>query len=76
MWMTLAIPVLQLLLKMIPVLYQFKILKSEEQVKELQRRFEAAIRKAEEGTLDSAKLKKQHDENMNDLKQKRSRVGW
>ncbi len=74
--MTLAIPVLQLLLKIIPMLYQFKILKSEDQVKELQRRFEAAIRKAEEGTLDSAKLKKQHDENMNDLKQKRSRVGW
>jgi hypothetical protein len=76
MWMTLALPILQLLLKLTPLLQQWGLIKDPATVKELQRRFEAAIRKAEEGTLDSAKLKKQHDENMEDLRQKRTKVGW
>jgi multidrug resistance efflux pump len=72
----LLIPIFQLLLKLVPFLYQIKVLKSEADMKELQRKFEAAIRKAEEGSLDSTKLKKQHDDNMDDLKQKRNKVGW
>ena len=74
--MTLLIPVFQLLLKLIPLAYQWKLIKSEADMKELQRRLEAAIRKAEEGTLDSVKLKKQHEENEDELKKKRSKVGW
>lgn len=76
MLITLLIPVFQLLLKLLPLAYQFKLIKDEATLREFQRRFEAAIRKAEEGSLDSAKLKKQHDDNMDDLKQKRTKVGW
>lgn len=76
MFATLMIPLLQLCLKLIPILYSWKFIKSEADVRELQRKFEAAIRKAEEGSLDSAKLKDQHTENEKELKQKRTKVGW
>jgi hypothetical protein len=74
MWMQFAIPFLQLILKLLPFLHQIKIFKSEADLKAIQQRFETAIRKAEEGTLDSARLKKQHDENIDDLRAKRERV--
>jgi hypothetical protein len=74
MWIQFAIPFMQLILKLLPFLYQIKIFKSEADLKAIQQRFETAIRKAEEGTLDSARLKKQHEENMDDLRAKRERV--
>jgi hypothetical protein len=58
----------------LPLLYQLKIIRSQAELKELQRRFEAAIRKAEEGALDPVKMKNQHDENMDELKEKHDKV--
>jgi len=59
--------VLQLGLKLLPVLYQFKILKDEAALKEAQRRFEAAIRMCDENSLDSARVRKKHEENQKNL---------
>ena len=66
MWSLLGL-VLQLGLKLLPVLYQFKILKDEATLKEAQRRFEAAIRKCDENALDSARVRKKHEENQKKL---------
>jgi F0F1-type ATP synthase membrane subunit b/b' len=70
MWATLVSLGLQLALKLCPLLYQLKIIKTEAELKEFQRRIADAINRAEEGALDSAKLRKQHDDNMNDLDEK------
>lgn len=42
-----GVPALQIVLKLLPILYQFKLLKDEAQLKELQRRYQAAIKEAE-----------------------------
>jgi hypothetical protein len=68
------IPLIGLITKLFPLLYQFKIIRSEADLKELQRRFEAAMRKAEAGSLDSIKLKQQHDENKKELDEKYDKV--
>lgn len=73
---SLLILVFQLCLKLLPLLYRFKLLKSEAELKEYQRRFEVAIRKAEEGALDSVKLREQHEANKDELKDKRTKLGW
>ena len=70
----LAILVFQLVLKMLPILYQFKLLKDEATLKELQRRFETAIRQAEANALDSSKLRQQHEANKDELRVKRDKV--
>lgn len=67
MWSQITILGLQLVLKCLPILYQLKILKDEATLKELQRRYEEAIRQAEADALDSVKLKDQHDANRSDL---------
>jgi hypothetical protein len=69
MWTQIVVLVLQLGLKCIPILYQLRILKDEATLKELQRRFETAIRKAENNALDSVRLKKQHDDNLKELEE-------
>jgi hypothetical protein len=76
MWISLLIPVFQFLLKLLPLAYQFKLIRDEATLRELQRRFEVAIRKAEEGSLDSAKLKEQHKANEEEIRQKRTKIGW
>lgn len=61
---------LQIGSKFIPILYQLKVLKTEAEVREWQRRFQEAARKAEQNALDAVKLKDQHDANMSDLDEK------
>jgi hypothetical protein len=74
MWSQITILGLQLVLKCLPILYQFKILKDEATLKELQRRYEEAIRQAEADALDSVRLKNQHDANKRDLNDMRKKV--
>lgn len=71
MLLSLVLTLAQLGLKL---LIQFKILKDEATIKELQRRFEAALRNAEKDSLDSTRLKEQHDANMDDLRDKHDKV--
>ena len=70
MWATLVTLGLQLAFKLSPLLYQLKIIKTEAELKEFQRRISDAINQAEEGALDAAKLRRQHDENMGELDEK------
>ena len=63
MFWSVASLALQLGLKFLPILQQLKIIKSEAELKEMQRRFETAIRKCEEGALDPAVVRKQHQDN-------------
>ena len=65
----LLLPFLQLALKLVPILYQMKVIRSEEELKEFQRRFKAAINKAEGNVLDSVDLRKQHKDNVDKLKE-------
>jgi hypothetical protein len=74
MWSQITILGLQLVLKCLPILYQFKILKDEATLKEMQRRYEEAIRKAEADALDSVRLKDQHDANRRDLEDMRKKA--
>ena len=69
MFWSMASLFLQLGLKVLPVLHQLKILKTEAELKEMQRRFEAAIRKCEEGALDPVLVRKQHEENEKQLEE-------
>jgi hypothetical protein len=70
----LVILVFQLLLKLLPILYQFRFIKDEATLKEYRRRFEAAVRSADDSALDSAKLRQQHKGNEDDLKAKHDKV--
>lgn len=74
MWSQITILGLQLVLKCLPILYQLKILKDEATLKEMQRRYEEAIRKAEADALDSVRLKDQHDANLKDLEDMRKKA--
>jgi hypothetical protein len=65
----LLLPFLQLMLKLVPILYQIKVIRSEEELKEFQRRFKDAINKAEGNALDSVDLRKQHKENTDKLRE-------
>lgn len=54
-------PLLQIGLKLIPIFYQYKILKTQAEVDELKRRFEAAIREAELKASLPEDIKDQYD---------------
>jgi hypothetical protein len=54
-------PALQIGLKLIPILYQYKLLKTEAQVKEIERRFREAIKQAEAKAKDPDNIKDQYD---------------
>lgn len=69
-WMTLAVPFLQLALKLLPLFYQFKLIRSQEDLRELQERFKRAIQKADGSALDSKKLREQHEANEAELREK------
>lgn len=54
-------PCLQIGLKLIPLFYQWKLLKTEAEVQEITRRFKEAIKQAEEKASDPNKIKAQYD---------------
>jgi hypothetical protein len=54
-------PALQIGLKLIPVLYQYKLLKTEDEVREITRRFQEAIKEAEAQAKDPDDIKRQYD---------------
>jgi predicted Holliday junction resolvase-like endonuclease len=62
--------VLSLVIKILPILYQFKILKSKEELEEFQRRVAEALKKAEENALDPIKIQRQAEMNKDDLDKK------
>jgi predicted Holliday junction resolvase-like endonuclease len=62
--------ILSLVLKMLPILYQFKILKSQEELEAFQKRVTEALKKAEENALDPIKIQKQAEANKSDLEKK------
>ena len=71
---TLLIPLLGIILKLVPVLYQLKIIKSEADLAKLQAQIETAIKKAEAQALDANRLKKQHSDNLDEIAAKRAKV--
>ena len=54
-------PALQIGLKLIPLLYEWKLLKTEADVKEITRRFQEAIKQAAEKAKDPDNVKDQYD---------------
>ncbi len=70
MLVTLMPMILTLVLKMLPILYQFKILKSQEELEAFQKRVTEALKKAEENALDPMKIQKQAEANKSDLEKK------
>jgi len=54
-------PLLQIGLRLIPLFYQYKILKTEEEVKEMTRRFQEAISETELRSKQPSDVKKQYD---------------
>jgi hypothetical protein len=70
MLVTLMPMILSLVLKMLPILYQFKILKSQEELEAFQKRVTEALKKAEENALDPIKIQKQAEANKSDLEKK------
>lgn len=54
-------PLLQFGLKLIPLLYQWKLLKTEAEVREQERRFKEAIVQAEARAKDPDNVKQQYD---------------
>jgi hypothetical protein len=55
-------PLLQIGIKLIPILYQFKILKTEAEVAEWKRRFAEAMKVADTSRLDPVSARAQYDE--------------
>ena len=53
-------PLLQICLKLIPVLYQFKILKTEAEIREWERRFKEAIKQSEASAKDPVSAQTQY----------------
>jgi predicted Holliday junction resolvase-like endonuclease len=62
--------ILSLVIKILPVLYQFKILKTKEELEMFQKRVSEALKKAEENALDPVKIQKQSEMNKDDLDKK------
>jgi hypothetical protein len=54
-------PALQIGLKLIPLFYQYKLLKTEAEVREITRRFQEAIKEAEASAKKPDDIKKQYD---------------
>jgi predicted Holliday junction resolvase-like endonuclease len=62
--------ILTLILKVLPILYQLKILKTKEDLEVLQKRATEALKKAEENALNPMKIQKQAEANKSDLEKK------
>lgn len=54
-------PMLQLGLKLLPIMYQYRILKTEAEHREWVRRFQAAVKEAEEKAKAPLDMKGQYD---------------
>jgi hypothetical protein len=63
-------PALQIGLKLIPLLYQYKLLKTEADVKEITRRFQEAIKQAESQAQKPDDIKQQYDRAKAEAKKK------
>lgn len=63
-------PLLQIGLRLIPLFYQYKILKTEEEVKEMTRRFQEAISETELRSKQPSDVKKQYDAARDEAKRK------
>lgn len=61
-------PVMQLVLKLLPILYQYRLLKTEQEVREWERRFKEAIKQTEKSALDPAKAHDQYNRAKNNAK--------
>lgn len=60
-FLTIGGPMLQFGLKLIPLLYEYKLIKTETQLREIERRFKEAIRKAELSSKDPVSAHDQYD---------------
>jgi hypothetical protein len=67
--------VLTIAIQLLKILYQFKILKTDETIKELERRLKSAVNSAEGSALDSVILTDQHKSNESDL-QNKATAAW
>lgn len=66
----LGVPTMQVVLKLLPLLYQFKILKTEAEVREWTRRYQEAIKQAEASAKDPVNAKKQGENSEKDAEDK------